>query len=378
MRIAHVGNFKTDSANGVDRTVHGLAVNTARLGVDVEVWHLSRKSTVIGKRIESGVTVYDLPRPGDLRALVSGLGPEIEAFINNRSSEVDLVHFHSVFVPENVLLSRFGFPFVVTPNGGYRAGSRRRAWLKAIWLTLFERPYLNSAAAIHTVFRSEVEDIVRVGCRRPCALVPNAVPDEFWLRQVSPAARGDIILFVGRLAIDHKGLDLLVNGYAKALARVDLPDLILAGPDFRSGTDWLLRECRRLRIADRVQFPGLVSGEAKMELFESACLFAHPSRWEGLPFALIEALAMERPVLVTPGTNVAEYVAEAGAGWVCEPSSDAVADSLVEFAGCGEELQVRAIAARGLARSRFAWESAAEEMREVYDSILDGRIGGHK
>jgi glycosyltransferase involved in cell wall biosynthesis len=64
-----------------------------------------------------------------------------------------------------------------------------------------------------------------------------------------------------------------------------------------------------------------VFGREKEALLDSAFVFVHTSRWEGMPFAVIEALATGCPVLVTPATNLGDYVEGFGAGVVVDGSA---------------------------------------------------------
>ena len=65
----------------------------------------------------------------------------------------------------------------------------------------------------------------------PVRYVPNAVelPD---LPDGAPPASADFV-FLGRLAIDHKGLDLMLGGFARFARRGGAGRLVLAGPDWR-------------------------------------------------------------------------------------------------------------------------------------------------
>lgn len=84
----------------------------------------------------------------------------------------------------------------------------------------------------------------------------------------------------------------------------------------------------KLGISDAVEFRGPVHGEEKLELLAGARLFVHTSRWEGLPPVVLGAMALGRPVLVTPGTGMADTVGSAEAGFVVEADPRAIAEGL--------------------------------------------------
>lgn len=373
MRVAHIGNYKPDSSNGVDKTIVGLVRHLPAQGVDIEVWHPSRRVGATLERRQDDVAIYDLPVRRALKGFCQ-FEQEAEVLVRQRAQSVDLLHFHSVFQSENLKLSRLGVAYVVTPNGGYDSlvHSSRNRFAKAIWLKLWERPFLERARMIQAVSRPELEAIAGFGLRTPLRYIPNGIDGPVLERTAAPPSHLSRFVFLGRLAVEQKGLDLLLQGYAKARSQsAALPALVLAGPDFRGGLDRLTALARTLGIEDRVAFPGPVHGEAKWALLSEARFFVHTSRWEGMPFALLEALALGRPALITPGTNVAEDVGRSEAGIVV--ALDAIAEGLLQAATLpGEGLDAMGRNARSLVQSKFAWPTIAGELSREYRAAIAG------
>lgn len=374
MRVAHVGNYKPDSPNGVDKTISGLVRHLPAHGIEVEVWHPTASVPALSERVVDGTLVFDLP----VRRISKGftrLTRESEEFVADRARAMQLLHFHSVFQAENLRLARLGLPYIVTPNGGYDslvAGSRHR-YAKLLWMRLWERRFLARAKLIHAVSTPEAKSIADFGLQTPIRYLPNGVDETAFRRQAPRPSQISRFLFLGRLAVEQKGLDLLLQGYALAANRhgQPLPELLLTGPDFRGGLSVLQTMAERLGIAERVRFAAPVFGEAKWDLLAQSRLFIHSSRWEGMPFALLEALAMGRPALATPGTNLAEELRAHDAGFVVAPNPDAIAAGLLEAATMPEgALDVMGERARALARSRFGWQSIAGGLSETYRDLL--------
>lgn len=105
--------------------------------------------------------------------------------------------------------------------------------------------------------------------------------------------RGDHILFLGRIDIWHKGLDLLIEAYARS--GLTMP-LLIAG----NGTP---RDERRLRhllsraSIDGVHWLGRVSGQRKNDFLERSAFLVMPSRHEPFGVSALEAMAYGKPVL---------------------------------------------------------------------------------
>ena len=142
-------------------------------------------------------------------------------------------------------------------------------------------------------------------------------PDEF-------AANGGLtILHLGRLDVATKGLDLLVEGFAKS--GLDQATLILAGPDWGDGRATLEKLANRLGCGQRVVFPGAVYGDEKERLLASADLFVAASRWDAFNISLAEALARGIPALVSKRLNLAPDLAQADVAEVVNGTARALA-----------------------------------------------------
>jgi glycosyltransferase involved in cell wall biosynthesis len=371
MRVAHVGDYKPESANGVYKTIAGLAQHLPVEGFEVELWHFTPKVAAVRERRVDGVRILDLPyHRGRWRSSVS-LPKKTWRFLKRRSQEIDLVHLHSVFVPENLWVARLGVRYVVTPNGGYSplVIRGRNRLLKRVWIFLWERSYLQRAQVVHAVSLPEIDDLRDFGANGPIALIPNGMDNALLRKDPPKPHEASAWVFLGRLAIDHKGLDLLIQGYA-LLHRDrsgELPPLVLAGPDFRGGKKKLEQLARGLDILESIRFEGPVFDEDKWALLAQARLFVHTSRWEGMPFSVLEALAFGRPVLITPETNLASYVEEYEAGRIVEGTPEAIAKGLRAILETSpQNLDAAGGRARSLVRDHFSWPSLARQMATVY------------
>ncbi|MFZ0304917.1 MAG: glycosyltransferase [Terracidiphilus sp.] len=151
--------------------------------------------------------------------------------------------------------------------------------------------------------RAMAEDLeAELGIRAErLAVLPNPVDFEGLLGPAEPAlwpGLGPRLLAIGRLA-PEKGFDLLLK--AVALVRRDHPhaSLVIAGKG-REETR-LKALAKELGIADTVSFAGYVDRPARF--YAGADLFVLSSRREGMPNALIEAIASGLPVVSAPASG---------------------------------------------------------------------------
>jgi D-inositol-3-phosphate glycosyltransferase len=173
-----------------------------------------------------------------------------------------------------------------------------------------------------------------------------------------------LLLFVGRLDVVHKGLDVLLDAVAQALGW----HVALVGSDFRDGRSWLLGRAEALRMVPRLTVTGPRHGRLLHEAFAAADCFALTSRWEGLPIALLEALAHGVPAVVSPAVNRLVGVSDAGAGWMAEAPELGALLRRLELLD-SREWDRRAHAARALA-ARYDWAAVAARYEAAYARVI--------
>ena len=129
-----------------------------------------------------------------------------------------------------------------------------------------------------------------------------------------PQAEGKrFLLFLGRIH-RKKGCDLLIEAFAKIAADDPALYLVMAGPDQQQWSAELKTTAARLGVADRIYWPGMITGDAKWGAFFASEAFILPSHQENFGIAVAEALACGKPVLLADKVNIAEDIAEDGAG----------------------------------------------------------------
>ncbi|PCH96307.1 MAG: group 1 glycosyl transferase [Gammaproteobacteria bacterium] len=120
---------------------------------------------------------------------------------------------------------------------------------------------------------------------------------------LSPARK---LLFVGSLNQLYKAPDILLSAFAKLIAIDNKFQLTLLG----SGTylSSLKQQARDLNISPNVTFIGEVSGNEVINYLKEADLFVLPSRTEGLPRAMIEAMAQALPCIGSSAGGIPELL----------------------------------------------------------------------
>lgn len=182
--------------------------------------------------------------------------------------------------------------------------------------------------------------------------------------QTAPAHEGPVLGFIGRLS-DEKGLDLLLRAIPGILRRYPKTVLLVAGDGAaRTRLEALAAD---LGVIGSVRFLGRRDDiEAIYTEFD---VLALPSRNEGAPMTVLEAMAAGVPVLATRVGGVPEIVREGQTGVLVDPNSVAAIEQGLIALLAAPDLRARMrVEARKLAETRHSCESMAREYMELYCS----------
>ena len=365
MRILHVvpTYLPARRYGGPIVAVHGLCKALAARGHEVDVFttNVDGDSTLdvpVATPVDvDGVRVHYFPA-SFARIYFS---PAMQRALDRETSSYDVVHIHAVYLWTGIAAARAArkarVPYVISPRGMLvRELIRRKSrMVKTLWLQLIERRGLANAAAIHFTSALEGEEAKRVGLPLPSPfVVPNGIDIE---PRPNIARDPATLLFLGRVTW-KKGLDRVIA------ALPSLPDVrfLIAGNDDEELTPRLRELAERHGVADRVEFLGPVYGDAKYELLARATLFVLLSTSENFGNAVLEALSMETPVVLSRDVGLAEEVVRANAGIIGLEDAGALLRDPERRAQMGRN-------GRALVESRFTWPRVAEEMERVYAAL---------
>jgi glycosyltransferase involved in cell wall biosynthesis len=192
--------------------------------------------------------------------------------------------------------------------------------------------------------------------------VPNGVPP----CAPNPAharSEGSVIGSLGRLT-EQKGYDLLV----RALPALPNARLVLVGDGPERPT--LERMAGELGVTDRLTITGWVTdAPSHLAGFD---VFALPSRWEGMPLGILEAMHAGLPVLATNVGSVGEVVADGDTGYVVASDDLLVLSDRLRRLLAAPELRHRmGERGRALARERYTDAAMARRYESVYGRLVN-------
>ncbi len=167
-----------------------------------------------------------------------------------------------------------------------------------------------------------------------------------------------------------KNLETLIDAFAALPSSMrDEHDLVLAG-DLRRREDLRTRVAER-GIAAQTHFPGLVSDERLVELYQRASLFVFPSRYEGFGLPVLEAMACGCPVVCSNAASLPEVTGDAAL--LVEPlNTEGFTHGMLTMLADGETK--RKFRHRGLGQvARFSWHETARKTVQVYSHLFSNR-----
>jgi glycosyltransferase involved in cell wall biosynthesis len=128
------------------------------------------------------------------------------------------------------------------------------------------------------------------------------------------------LLFLGRMHV-KKGPELVLQALAKIMAELPRDQtgelhLVMAGPVDHDYGRKMVELARRLDLADRITWTGMLAGDLKWGAFHAADAFILPSHQENFGIAVVEALACGVPVLISNQVNIWREITMDGVGLV--------------------------------------------------------------
>jgi glycosyltransferase involved in cell wall biosynthesis len=197
-------------------------------------------------------------------------------------------------------------------------------------------------------------------------VVANGVPSFASGRtsSINPTPR---YLFLGNLC-RRKGVHTLLQ--AAAIAEVPWLLDLAGGEEETDFMAWTGHEIDRLGLSERVRILGPVVGTAKARLLQEADGFVLPSLAEGLPMALLEAMAASLPVVVTTVGAMPEVVHEGLEGFLIPPEDPkALRDALDRLASSAELRQRMGKAASESCERGYGVERMVDALIALYATL---------
>ncbi|MCA9408050.1 MAG: glycosyltransferase family 4 protein [Candidatus Omnitrophica bacterium] len=221
---------------------------------------------------------------------------------------------------------------------------------------------LSSFDKVIAIAKWEVPYLLRLGCRvEQIEIIPNGLPEEFFNIQKTNAQKD--VLYFGRIA-EIKSLETLLKACRK-VPQLNFSIVGTAEPEYLSKLQEMSDGLKNVTF-----YPPIYELAEKIRLIDEHKIFVLPSKWEGLPNALLEAMARGRLIISSNVTGSQELIRHRHNGLTFEVGNDEqLAGLLMRYAQGNEDLQRNAIEE---ARS-YSWDVLIKK----YDGLFAGREAFH-
>ncbi len=188
----------------------------------------------------------------------------------------------------------------------------------------------------------------------------NVIPNGINLTSYSPK-KGRYLLFIGRIDIVGKGLDILINAYSDLVNEGYSQQLIIAGSGEKKELQKLKHLIGNRNLKDKILITNFVTGNKKSETFNDCLIVIQPSRSETFSITTLEAMSFGKPVIASNIGGQAELINKSGAGLLFESEDKKDLVNKIKLLTTKPELAI-ALGRKGIIFSKnFTWDKIAME-----------------
>ena len=286
----------------------------------------------------------------------------------------DMVHVNCCWMPACAFVQKIArkhyLKVVLTPHGMLEPWIiKRHYWTRKLpALLLYQKSAIKNADCLQATAESEKQNLLTLGYNSNIKVVKLGIDAESIAVKTS-WKKSKQMLFLSRVHI-KKGINYLIE--AADILRDELHGykIIVAGEGDADYVASLKQQIMDKGLQNIVQLIGGVYGDKKWELFQTSDFFVLPTHSENFGLAIAESLASGTPVITTVGTPWNDLNSSNSGAWI-EIGTQPLVDALRRFLSLSdEELEIMGKNGRKLIETKYSAKVMAEEMMEVYHSIV--------
>jgi glycosyltransferase involved in cell wall biosynthesis len=247
---------------------------------------------------------------------------------------------HAPFIKNNSTRSLFG-KMAVNFYDSF-IGKSIKKFDKVIYIAKWEAPHLKKLG----VKKERLE------------YIPNGIPEEFFKRAKKSSRKK--ILFLGRVS-QIKDLETLL----RALYKVDKAELEIVGPIEKEYGAKLTSIIERLGLRRKVKFhPPIYNLKEKIKKIDEAGIFCLPSKREGQPQSLIEAMARKKVIIASDNRGAKEIIKDGENGFLFEVGNKSQLANKIDYAIKSKKIKKITKKAREKAKE-FKWGDLIKKLERL-------------
>lgn len=225
---------------------------------------------------------------------------------------------------------------------------------------------LHSADLVIVLSEKWKHDIEELFQLKECVALPNGVvPDKFTDAINNPQLYRNSFLMLGRLG-KRKGTYDLIDAMEIAVKKKPELRLYLAGDGDISQIEKMILH-RGLR--NNVIVVGWVDYDEKIELLKKTATFVLPSYKEGMPMAILEAMAAGKAIISTEVGSIPEVVQRENGRLIQPGDIDALANTMIEFSENVDMIKEMSLCNISKIRKSFSVREMHQKLADFYEYV---------
>lgn len=352
MKVLHVAYFgRNGNLNGIYEAVNSLALAQSKIGVNVKIAITSNQPVVDDKFI------YFTPTLREFKILLDDYIP-------------DLIVFNSLYEFQQITFSHElrnrKIPYILAFHGGASKDNAKKGWLKKMVANiLFWNYFIHKAKAVVYLNQNEFNKSIFKRINKVYFIIPNGV--ELPLNAPKYVGKKMNIAFLSRIDYYGKGLDVLLPAIQQLKDEGWDDKIQFSFYGFPSDNSYKLLS----QFGDFLKYEGYVTGEEKAIAFRKATINILPSRSEGMPMTILEALSYGRPCMVTSMTNMGDLIVNNNCGWLIELTQESIVGAIkkayYEFLENPNKYYSNCIQVA----DEYSWQNIAQKTLDMYKKVLN-------
>jgi len=303
-----------------------------------------------------------------------------------KQEEIDLIHIAMPFDFYNIATYFSKKPYLISLHGTFMKEAYKMMKLKKMkkdfYMNIIGKKILKKANRIHLLTQEEREHFLEFypEFENKIRVVPNGLDLSQYEVSLSKSdlinkypnlKDKKIILFLSRINW-KKGLDVLIPAFAKLYKEDKSFHLLIVGKDDGDGYENKVRQwVNEYGLTDAVTFTGLLTGRDKLLVFYGSDIFVLPSYSEGLPTAILEAMACGIPIVVSDKVGISREIMQYNAGTIVKTNVEDVYDGIRNVFQNLDKAKEMALNGKKMVHNLYDINKVADEMIKMYEEAIN-------
>ena len=299
-------------------------------------------------------------------------------YLKKTINDFDIIHIHEHRHSLAIFTHRYAVknnvPYVLQAHGSVLPFFQKEK-LKEVFDKLWGFNILYDAKCVFALTEVEKEQYQKMGIKNEkIEIVPlginlneydNLPQSGLFKSKYNIGENEKIILFLGRIH-EIKGLDLLIKSFNEI--QNDNVKLAIVGGDY-GYKEYLNTLINDNGLNEKVIFPGVLTGSDKIEALIDCDIFVMPSRYESFTTSGLEAMACNKPLILTKNNHIHTWV-EDNVGLTCDFDVDDLARCMSTLLNDESLCKQFGKKGRKLIEEKYDWDKVINQIDKIYENCI--------